>query len=35
MNRTETLQAVSPAAEIPAARKLRKVLLATGVGHFV
>ncbi|MEJ5070869.1 MFS transporter [Enterobacter ludwigii] len=35
MNRTETLQAVSPAAEIPVARKLRKVLLATGVGHFV
>jgi MHS family proline/betaine transporter-like MFS transporter len=35
MNRTETLQAVSSAAEIPAARKLRKVLLATGVGHFV
>ncbi|MCS2161776.1 MFS transporter [Scandinavium sp. H11S7] len=35
MNRTETLQAVSTAAEIPVARKLRKVLLATGVGHFV
>jgi len=35
MNRTETLQAASTAAEIPVARKLRKVLLATGVGHFV
>ncbi|MCS2171273.1 MFS transporter [Scandinavium sp. TWS1a] len=35
MNRTETLQAVSTAAEIPVSRKLRKVLLATGVGHFV
>lgn len=35
MNRSERLVAGAVETEIPVARKLRKVLLATGVGHFV
>ncbi|MGL4725250.1 MAG: MFS transporter [Scandinavium sp.] len=35
MNKAQTLESVSAPADIPVARKLRKVLLATGVGHFV
>lgn len=35
MERTQSLASVAADGEIPVARKLRKVLLATGVGHFV